>query len=313
MVSAPGRRKQVERLRSRWRLTLRRACALLDVARSSASYVSKREAQDAPVIARLRKLAAEQPRWGYRMMHMVLAQKGEKMSVERVYRLWRAAGLQVPRKKPRRRVAASRPRPTPPEGPNQVWAIDFVHDTCADGAALKCLTVVDEWTRECLAIDVGAGIRGARVAEVLSRLASVRGAPRHVRSDNGPEFISKALTRWRTEQGIDVAFIDPGKPWQNGTNESFNGRLRDECLSMEWFRTRREARVIIERWRRHYNDDRPHSALAGLTPSAYAKSLAEQERKSTPLVTPLAAAGSSGRPTSKRRAERPPRQAATAH
>lgn len=310
MVSAPGRRKQVERLRSRWRLTLRRACALVGVARSSASYASKREAKDAPLVARLRKLAAAEPRWGYRMMHMMLVNQGEKVSVDRVYRLWRAAKLQVPRKKPRRRIAATRPRPTPPGGPNQVWAIDFVHDTCADGAALKCLTVVDEWTRECLAIDVGAGIRGARVAEILSRLVSVRGAPRHVRSDNGPEFISAALTRWRTEEGIEVAFIDPGKPWQNGTNESFNGRFRDECLSMEWFRTRREARVIIENWRRHYNTVRPHSALGGLTPHAYAQSLAMPDRESKPLVTPLAAAGSSGRPTSKRRAERPPRPSA---
>lgn len=313
MVSAPGRRKQVERLRSRWRMPLRRACALLAVARSSVSYVSKRERRDAPVVARLRKLAAEHPRWGYRMMHMVLVQRGEKMSVDRVHRLWRLAGLQVSRKKPRRRVAARRPRPGLPQGPNHVWAIDFVHDSCADGSALKCLTVVDEWTRECLAIDVGAGIRGARVAEVLSRLVSVRGAPLHLRSDNGPEFISRTLAKWRLAEAIDIAFIEPGKPWQNGTNESFNGRFRDECLSIEWFRNRREARAIIETWRRHYNDERPHSALGGLTPSAFARSLALPERRPTPLVTSLAAAGSSGRPASKRRAQRRPRRPNPGH
>ena len=140
---------------------------------------------------------------------------------------------------------------------------------CADGRQLKCLTVIDEWTRECLAIDVRSGIRGTRVAEVLSRLVSVYGAPRFLRSDNGPEFVSKALLTWTTAEGVETALIDPGKPWQNGSNESFNGRFRDECLSMEWFRTPREGRAVIETWRRHYNDVRPHSRLGGLTPSEF--------------------------------------------
>jgi putative transposase len=271
MVSAPARRKQVAHLRARWRLSLRRACALLGVARSGASYASKREASDAPVVAKLKALSAEQPRWGYRMMQMVLARRGERMSVERVYRLWRRAGLQVPRKRPRKRIASRRPRTPGPVGPNQVWAIDFVFDTVADGRSIKCLTVIDEWTRECLAIDVAAGIRGAKVAEVLTRLVSVRGAPRQLRCDNGPEFISKALVMWRDDQGVETAFIEPGKPWQNGANESFNGRFRDECLSLEYFRTRLEARTVIETWRRRYNEERPHSSLGGLTPSEFAR------------------------------------------
>lgn len=137
------------------------------------------------------------------------------------------------------------------------------------GAPLKCLTVVDEWTRECLAIEVASGIRATRVVDVLARLVSVRGAPRHLRSDNGPEFVSKALVKWMTQENVETAFIDPGKPWQNGTNESFNGRFRDECLGAEWFRSRIEARAIIETWRRHYNDVRPHSSLGGLTPSEF--------------------------------------------
>ena len=269
MVSTRGRRKQVELLRSRWRMSQRRACVLLSVARSSASYTSKREVADAPVVARLRELAAEQPRYGYRMMHLVLAQEGRRMSVERVHRLWRSAGLQVPKKRPRRRVASKRPRPPGPVGPNEVWAIDFVFDTCADGRQLKCLTVIDEWTRECLSIDVAAGIRGARVAEVLSQLVSLYGAPRFLRCDNGPEFVSKALVKWRADQAVQTAFIDPGKPWQNGRNESFNGRFRTECLSMEWFRTRREAKTVIETWRRHYNEQRPHSRRGGLTPAEF--------------------------------------------
>jgi putative transposase len=202
-------------------------------------------------------------------VQLLLARRGSSMSVSRTHRLWRSAALQVPRKRPRKRVATGRPRPTPPNSPNHVWAIDFVFDTLADGRSLKCLTVVDEWTRESLAIDVGSGIRAARVIEVLARLVSLRGGPRYLRCDNGPEFVSRALLRWMTKEGIETAFIDPGKPWQNGTNESFNGRFRDECLSMEWFRSRTEARAIIERWRRHYNDTRPHSSLGGMTPTEF--------------------------------------------
>lgn len=277
MVSAPARRHQVAHARKRWRLSVRRACALLDVARSSATYASKREAADAPVLLQMRELAKQYPRYGYRMIQLMLAKQGMKMSVDRTHRLWRSAGLQVPRKRPRRRIATGRPRAKTPSAANQVWAIDFVFDTCADGRQLKCLTVIDEWTRECLAIDVAAGIRAARVVDVLARLVSVRGAPRHVRSDNGPEFVSKALVKWMTKEGVDTAFIDPGKPWQNGMNESFNGRFRDECLGIEWFRTRTEAKAIIETWRRHYNDVRPHSSLGGLTPSEFKRKYTDSE------------------------------------
>jgi putative transposase len=156
-----------------------------------------------------------------------------------------------------------------PSGPNQVWAYDFVFDTCANGQQLKCLTIVDEWTREALAIDVAGSIRSGRVIEVLSRLVSVHGAPRFIRSDNGPEFVATAVLRWLTDTRIETAHIEPGKPWQNGTDESFNGRLRDECLSMEWFRNRLEANAIIETWRKHYNEVRPHSSLGYLTPTEF--------------------------------------------
>ena len=139
-------------------------------------------------------------------------------------------------------------------------------DTCANGQNLKCLTVIDEFTREALAIDVAGSIRSGRVIEVLTRLISERGAPRFLRSDNGPEFVSKAILEWLEIAGVQTALIDPGKPWQNGADESFNGRFRDECLSLEWFRSRREARVIIEVWRRHYNAVRPHSSLEYRTP-----------------------------------------------
>ncbi len=270
MVGAPGRRRQGVCAKSRG-VPLRRACALVGTARSGLRLESKRAKADAPVVAAMRELAAQYPRYGYRMIQLLLAQRGTVVSVERAHRLWRGAGLQVPRKRPRKRTATRRPRPTPPNSPNHVWAIDFVFDTLADGRSIKCLTVIDEWTRESLAIDVASGIRAARVVEVLARLVSVRGAPRHVRCDNGPEFVSKALLRWMLKEGIETAFIDPGKPWQNGTNESFNGRFRDECLSMEWFRSRVEARAVIETWRKHYNNVRPHSSLGGISPCEFKK------------------------------------------
>jgi putative transposase len=159
----------------------------------------------------------------------------------------------------------------PAFGANHVWAYDFMFDTCANGQSLKCLTVIDEFTRECLAIDVAGSIRSGRVIEVLTRLISEHGAPKFLRSDNGPEFVSKAILEWLEIAGVQTALIDPGKPWQNGSDESFNGRFRDECLSIEWFRSRREAKVIIEVWRRHYNAVRPHSSLDYRTPIEFKK------------------------------------------
>lgn len=268
MVGAPARRQQVEYARRRG-LSCRRACALVRVARSSLRYKSRKALRDAPVAQRMRELAAQYPRYGYRRVRIFLGREGHVMGADRAHRRWCEAGLQVPRRRPRRRVAASRPRPLPPTGPNQVWAYDFVFDTSATGQQIKCLTVVDEWTREALAIDVAGSIRSGRVIDVLARLVSVRGAPRYLRSDNGPEFVSAAILRWVLSAGIETAHIAPGKPWQNGTDESFNGKLRDECLSMEWFRTRREAAAIIETWRQHYNEVRPHSSLDYLTPNEF--------------------------------------------
>lgn len=148
-----------------------------------------------------------------------------------------------------------------------------MYDACANGQKLKCLTVVDEYTRECLAIDVNGAIRSSRVIDVLSKLMRTHGVPRYLRSDNGPEFVSKALLEWAAKESLQLALIDPGKPWQNGTNESFNGKFRDECLSMEWFRNRLEARVVIEDCRKHYNEVRPHSSLSYKTPNEFKLSL----------------------------------------
>lgn len=258
-------------------MSARRACALFGLARSGITYVSTREEADAPVLRRMRELAGQYPRYGYRRIRIFLGRDGHRMSADRAHRLWRRAALQVPRKRPRRRIATGRPRPTAPTAANHVWAIDFVFDACANGQQLKCLTVVDEWTRECLALHVAGGIRSDKVIQVLAQLCSVRGAPKHLRSDNGPEFVSKAILKWAVDEGIDTALIEPGKPWQNGLDESFNGRFRDECLSLEWFRSRTEAAAVIETWRRHYNDTRPHSSLGNLTPNEF---IASQREKS---------------------------------
>jgi putative transposase len=237
MVGARARRAQVAYAEGRG-LSRRRACALLTVARSTLGYVPRLPVRDAPVVAAMRRLAVQYPRYGYRRIRIFLRREGHAMSVDRAHRLWRQAGLQVPRRRPRRRVATGRPRPTPPTARNHVWAYDFVFDTCANGQTLKCLTIVDEWTRECLAIDVAGGIRSGRVLEVLAQLVSVHGAPRVLRSDNAPEFVARAVLQWLTDAAIETALIDPGKPWQNATDESFNGKFRDEFLTLHWFRHR---------------------------------------------------------------------------
>ena len=270
MVSAPARRKQVAYVRRRG-ISLRRACALLQVARSTIGYESALDKRDAPVVEAMRELSAQYPRFGYRRIQVFLARRGLTMSADRAYRIWKKSGLQVPRRRPRRRVATGRPRPLPAAGANEVWAYDFVFDACANGQQLKCLTVIDEFTRECLAIEVAGSIRSGRVIETLAKLISVRGAPTYLRSDNGPEFVSRAVLKWLQEAGIETAPIDPGKPWQNGSNESFNGKFRDECLGMQWFKNRIDAKVAIEDWRQLYNEIRPHSSLENLTPAEYAR------------------------------------------
>ncbi len=183
MVSVPARREQVAYATGHG-LSQRRACTLVSVGRSALRYRSRKAVKDAAVVARMRELSAQYPRYGYRRIRIFLGRDGHKMSPGRAHRLWRAAKLQVPRKRPKRRVAGSRPRPQAPTGPNQVWAFDFVFDACANGQQLKCLTIADEFSKEGLAIEVDGRIRSGRVIEVLSRLVSERGAPQHLRSDN---------------------------------------------------------------------------------------------------------------------------------
>jgi putative transposase len=288
MVSVPARRSQVAYATAKG-LSQRRACTLVKVGRSALRYQSTKAEKDAPVLAAMAELSAQYPRYGYRRIAIFLGRDGHSMSFGRAHRLWRRAQLQVPRKRPRKRIATGRPRPNAPTGANQVWSYDFVFDWAANGQQLKCLTVTDEWTKEGLAIEVDGSIRSGRVIEVLSQLVSERGAPLFLRSDNGPEFVSRALLKWIVGQDIETALIDPGKPWQNGATESFNGKFRDECLSLEWFRSRAEAKVVIETWRQHFNAVRPHSSLGYLTPAEFVTRLKQQDAASVPATGRTAA------------------------
>jgi putative transposase len=235
-------------------------------------YVSHKPDQ-APLRLRIRDLAAARVRYGYFRIYILLRREGWLVNHKRVYRLYREDGLSLRLRRPRRNVsAANRERQPVASAPNEMWSMDFVSDALFDGRRLRALTVVDAYTREALAIDVDQGIKGEQVVAAMVRIASSRGAPRTIRVDNGPEFISKALDRWAYENGVTLDFSRPGKPTDNAFVESFNGRLRDECLNSHWFLSLADARAKIEAWRRDYNESRPHTALGWLTPAEYAAS-----------------------------------------
>ncbi len=236
-------------------------------------YVSHKPDQ-APLRLRIHDLAAARVRYGYFRIYILLRREGWLVNHKRVYRLYREDGLSLRLKRPRRNVsAANRERQPAASAPNEMWSMDFVSDALFDGRRLRALTVVDAFTREALAIDVDQGIKGEQVVAAVTRIASVRGAPKTIRVDNGPEFISKALDRWAYENGVTLDFSRPGKPTDNAFVESFNGRLRDECLNSHWFLSLADARAKIEAWRRDYNESRPHTALGWLTPAEYAASV----------------------------------------
>ncbi len=265
MVNAHGRREHVRFAQAKG-LSLRRACALFQVARSSIRYRSRMRVRDRELRQQLQTIATQHPRYGYRRAWAVL-RRTQVINIKRVQRVWRAAEFHVPQRKPRRHLRSGMVRPFVPTAANQVWAYDFIQDRCANGQKLKLLTVIDEWSRECLAIEVQGRLTANGVIDVLRKLIEHYGPPCFLRSDNGPECIAQAVKTWLSQSGVQTAYIDPGKPWQNGTNESFNGKLRDECLNLEWFRHRLEARIVIEQWRCYYNEQRPHSSLGYRTPS----------------------------------------------
>jgi putative transposase len=259
------RRAAVARVRERFGLSERRACRLVGIGRATLRY-ERRRGEDEQLRRRLRELAAERPRFGYRRLHALLRREGVVVNHKRVERLYRAEGLAV-RRRTRKRVARDgRGRPALPGRPNQQWGVDFVSDALAWGRRIRLFTVVDVFTREALAIEVDTSLPGARVVQVLERLAGERGAPNEIVLDNGPELAGKALDQWAYERGVRLRFIEPGKPVQNAFVESFHGRLRDECLDRHWFLGLGDARHTVEDWRQDYNRARPHSALGYRSP-----------------------------------------------
>lgn len=265
MVGVAARREAVEFIKTR-HISERRSCRLISLNRKSCRYRRKQKA-DNNLVKRVRELAVEYPRFGYRRIHALLKREGWEVNLKRIYRLWKQEKLSLPSKKPRK------PRVKPligiqpkAEKANQVWTYDFVFDQSLSGKSLKMLTLIDEFTRECLAVEVGISIKSERVRKILQKVCAKMGKPKMIRSDNGSEFIGKAVNEWLIENDIKSLFIEPGKPWQNGKGESFNGKLRDECLSREWFSSVKEAQVVIEQWRKFYNEKRPHSSLEYLTP-----------------------------------------------
>jgi putative transposase len=259
----------VHYLGEEWAMSERRACGLADVCRATVRYQPRR-VEDESVRQRLRELAALRKRFGYRRLGVLLKREGVLVNHKRVYRLYREEGLSLRRRKRKRLTSEGRGQGEVARGPDEVWSLDFVSDCTAQSRRLKLLTVVDTFTRESLAIEVDTSISGERVARVLDRVIGERGAqPDEIVMDNGPELTSRALDQWAYERGVRLRFIAPGKPVQNCFIESFNGRLRDECLNQHWFWSLADARQIVEDWRLDYNRARPHSALGGLTPEEY--------------------------------------------
>jgi putative transposase len=260
-------------LQAAHKVSQRRACRLLGQPRATQRLKPADRTAGEELVKRVLELVRRHPRYGYRRIWALLRAEGFRVNRKRVHRVWREQGLKVPRKqRKKRRLGASangcvRHRAT---HRGHVWAWDFIHDRTADGRPLKWLSVVDEFTRECVALEVRRGMTAPAVVEVLAGLVRERGAPGHIRSDNGPEFIAKAIREWLGRAGIGALYIEPGSPWENGYAESFHSRLRDELLEREEFTTLLEAQVLGRDWRREYDHERPHSALGYQTPAAFA-------------------------------------------
>lgn len=261
-MMSPLARRRLLALTSQRGLSQRAACRLLGLSRRVACYRLRQPEKDKSIGERLVTLSQQYPRFGYRRAAIWV-----RLGETRVRRLWRTLGLQLPRRRPRRRRCGTDVRLPGATMANTVWTYDFLFDRLASGTMLKMLCVLDEYTRECLAIEVGRWMRSQDVILTLSRLMKLHGKPAYIRSDNGAEFTATAVMRWLRDQNVGPAFITPGSPWQNGYVESFHGKLRDECLNREWFRDAREARIVIEKWRHFYNHQRPHSALGYRTPA----------------------------------------------
>jgi len=284
-VELVDRRAEARWLYAHYLVSQRRVCGLLVLAESSYRYVSQRN--DEPLRERLREAAREKPRWGYRRLQIVLDQTGEHVNHKRIYRVYREAGLAIRRRPRKRLLREGAPRPALTAA-NQEWALDFVHDAAESGRKFRALSVVDPYTRECLALEVDTSMGSRRVTRVLEQIIAERGAPQAIRSDNGPEFTSRHFLAWCLERKIEALHIEPGKPVQNAHVESFHGKLRDECLNASWFQNLFDARAKIAAWRKEYNEERPHSSLGYETPSAFAHRMTALRSPTAPCAPPFA-------------------------
>lgn len=273
----------MDHLRGHYSVSKTRACRLTALAITTYRHRPHGRRTELPLREALRRHAAVRRRWGYRRLLILLRRDGMADNHKRVYRLYRAEGLQVrQRRRRKQKLARGVERPIAPTRPNERWSLDFVHDRMVNGRALRLLTVHDDYTRECLWIEADTSLSGPRVARVLDYVADLRGRPRSLITDNGPEFAGLALERWAHDRQVEHRFITPGKPAQNGYIESFNGKLRDECLNEHEFLDLHHARELIESFREDYNHHRPHSSLDGLTPSEFAAQIAR-----APMGAPL--------------------------
>jgi putative transposase len=277
VVTVERKREAVVFLKTR-EVSERRSCQLILLARSTCQYRIRRE-PDEEFEKQIRELAFAHPRYGYRRVHALLKRGGQTVNRKRVVRVWQKFALQVPRsKKLKKRVRQTEPVMPTATRPNEVWTYDFVFDRDAAGRRLKLLTLMDEFTREGLAIRVGRSFKAIQVKEVLRSVGTERGYPEFLRSDNGSEFIAGIIKEFLAQNNIKAAYIEPGSPWQNGKGESFNGKFRDECLRMEIFGNIKEAEVIAEQWRKFYNGERPHSSLAYQTPNEFRRDWEKRQR-----------------------------------
>ena len=277
----------IEQMQKEYAFSERRACGLVMVAVSTYRYETRRS--DEPLRTHLVQLAREKPRFGYRRLHVLLRRSGECVNHKRLHRIYREAGLMIRRKKRKHCVRVGQPLRVW-TGANQEWALDFVHDAVECGRTIRVLSVVDAYTRECLALEVDTSFASRRVTRVLDAIVAERGQPQAIRCDNGPELTSRHFLAWCVERQIELIHMQPGKPTQNPHVESFHGRLREECLALSWFQNLFDARRKISAWRIEYNEERPHSSLGYRTPKEFATLLRAAEAGSALLAAPSPAA-----------------------
>ena len=292
-MTAAQRRQVVRQLQEAFGVSERRACRVLGQPRSTQRQAPRAKEEEERLVQRLLALVGQHPRYGYRRIWALLRREGWRVNRKRIYRLWRKQGLKVPRKQRKKRRLGSSANSCvrrPAEHKDHVWSWDFLHVRSTEGGPLKWFTLVDEYTRECLALEVRRGMTAKEVGEVLAAVVRVRGAPAHIRSDNGPEFIAQVIRAWMAGAGVETLYIEPGAPWENGYAESFNSKVRDELLNAEEFGSVLEAKVLAKEWRRDYNQVRPHSSLGYRTPAAYGAMVpradsAARRRPEEPSVT----------------------------